>query len=67
MMIQNKSEPTNNYDELISKFSRNSINQSLALNFMLGVFKTQMNRGQEISPERLAEILESSLRFAKLR
>ncbi|MDF9763818.1 hypothetical protein OKW24_005714 [Peribacillus simplex] len=48
-------------------FILGSINQTHALNFMLGALGVHLKRGNDITTENLIEVLESALRFSKIR
>jgi hypothetical protein len=62
-----KPQPIQDYDELIRRFHSQSINQTHALNFMLGALGVHLKRGNDITTENLIEVLESALRFSKIR
>lgn len=55
------------HDLLIDQFENSTIDKKLAFNFLLGVFRTYLNKEKDIPPETLISILESSLRFGKIR
>lgn len=66
-MLKQQKPTKTEHDLLIDQFSFGSIDKILAFNFILGAFRTHLNKGQDISPETLKTILESSLRFGKIR
>ena len=60
-------QPIRDFDELIKRFHSQSVNQSHALNFILGAIAVQIKRGNVITKENLVAVLESALRFSKIR
>lgn len=54
-------------DVLIDRFDHEKIDKGLAFNFLLGCFRTRLNRGDSLTAEQLISLLESSLRFGKIR
>lgn len=63
-LIQDKDQQL---EEMIRKFSSDSVNQSFALNFMLGAIRSYMHKGNSLEKENLINILESAYRFSKVR
>lgn len=59
--------PNQKLDELIRQFHSRSVNQSGALNFTLGALVVRLNKQNEVTASDLAEVLESALRFSRIR
>lgn len=60
--------PSDDVDKLLRRFTEwDSVNPKLALNFLLGSLGTQLRQGNSITPEKIQEILERSLRFSRIR
>ena len=60
-------EPVDELEKLIQRFQQKTVNHTYALNFLLGTLKSRLYKGESLSAEELLVILESTLRFSKIR
>ncbi|KAB2328968.1 hypothetical protein F7731_23755 [Cytobacillus depressus] len=59
--------PADRCEELVKCFDRDTVNHTYALNFILGTLRVYLQQGKTLTPEKLEDVLESALRFSKIR
>lgn len=63
----NVTDPSEKFLELSKQFHSSTVNQGMALNFVIGALGSFTKKGKQIETENINTILEGALRFSKVR